>query len=105
MFDKLTENHPLLYTNYPMQIKEYLAGGLTDNQLKIRVNNPNGTLAYYKQRFEMTHQIKYKIKALINYFRFYLHARHNHTSLIEPFYKASIWVAPLGWFMWVKDRY
>ena len=105
LFDKLTENHPLLYTNYPMQIKEYLAGGLTDNQLKIRVNSPNGTLAYYKQRFEMTHQIKYKIKALINYFRFYLHARHNHTSLIEPFYKASIWVAPLGWFMWVKDRY
>lgn len=104
LFDILTEKHPLLYTNYPMQVKEYLAGGLTDNQLKIRVKSPNGTLAYYKQRFKMTHLFKYKVKALINYFRFYLHASHNHAVLVEPFFKTSILVAPLGWIMWLKDE-
>jgi len=104
LFDKLTEFHPLLYTNYPMQIKEYLSGGLTDNQLNIRVMSPNGTLAYYKQRFFMSQNLLYKIKALINYYRFYLHARHNHASLAEPFMKYSLLVIPLAWIMWMKEK-
>lgn len=104
LFDKLTEKHPLLYTNYPMQVKEYLVGGLTDNQLKIRIKSPNGSLAYYKQRFKMTRIFLYRIKALINYFRFYLHARHNHAILVEPFFKTSILVAPIAWVMWLKDE-
>ena len=87
-----------------MQVKEYLAGGLTENQLKIRIKSPNGTLAYYKQRFKMTHLFKYKVKALINYFRFYLHASHNHAVLVEPFFKTSILAAPLGWVIWLRDE-
>ena len=104
LFDKLTAKHPLLYTNYPMQVKESLAGGLTENQLKIRVKSPNGTLAYYKQRFLMTKSLRYKIKALINYSRFYLHASHNHSVLVESFFKTSLLVAPLGWLMWMRDE-
>lgn len=104
VFDIITDRYSLLYTNYPMQVKEYLKGGLTDNQLKIRVKSPNGTLAYYKQRFKMTHIFIYKVKALINYFRFYLHAYYNHAILVEPFFKTSILVAPLGWVMWLKDE-
>lgn len=104
VFDRLTEFHPLLYTNFPMQVKEYLAGGLTDNQLKIRVNSPNGTLAYYKQRCQMTKIWKYKIKALINYSRFYIHAKKNKSVLKEPLYKKSLWIFPIGYLMYLKDK-
>lgn len=104
VFDRLTEFHPLLYTNFPMQVKEYLAGGLTDNQLKIRVNSPNGTLAYYKQRYQMTKIWKYKIKALINYSRFYIHAKKNKSVLKEPLYKKSLWIFPIGYLMYLKDK-
>lgn len=104
VFDKLTENHPLLYTNFSMQIKEYLAGGLTDNQLKIRVNSPNGTLAYYKQRHQLSKIWKYRIKALINYGRFYIHAQKNKSVLVEPFYRKSLWVLPIGYLMYLKDK-
>lgn len=104
LFDKLTEKYPLLYTNYPMQVKEYLPGGLTDNMVRIRVNSPNGALAYYKQRYKMSHLFIYKIKALINYYRFYLHACRNNANLIEPFLKMAILVAPMGWLMWMRDK-
>ena len=104
VFDRLTEFHPLLYTNFPMQVKEYLAGGLTDNQLKIRVNSPNGTLAYYKQRYQMTKIWKYKIKALVNYSRFYIHAKKNKSVLKEPLYKKSLWIFPIGYLMYLKDK-
>ena len=104
LFDKLTECHPLLYTNFPMQIKDYLPGGLTDSMLKIRIKSPNGTLHYYKQRYKMTRKPLYKVKALVNYFRFYLHAKHNNAKLVEPFLMVSLLVAPLGWLMWVKEK-
>ena len=66
LFDQLTLEHKLLYTNFPMQVKEYLPGGLTDNQTKIRVESPNGTLAYYRLRYKLSKKYVYKIKALIN---------------------------------------
>ena len=62
LFDQLTSTYKLLYTNYPMQVKEYLPGGLTDNQTKIRIQSPNGTLAYYKLRYYMSRKIIYKLK-------------------------------------------
>lgn len=105
LFDKLTIKHKLLYTNFPMQIKEYLPGGLTDTMLRIRVNSPNGSLLYYKQRSILSNKINYKVKALINYYRFYLHAKANKKTLVNPFYKTSLLVAPLGLIMWVRDTY
>ena len=86
-----------------MQVKEYLPGGLTDNQLKIRVNSPNGTLAYYRQRFKLTHSFKYRVKALINYSRFYIHAKKNKKVLVEPLLKKSLWVYPLGFIFYIND--
>lgn len=103
LFDQLTLKHKLLYTNYPMQVKEYLPGGLTDNQTKIRINSPNGTLAYYKLRFHISRKIIYKIRALINYCRFLIHAKKNHAELLEPILWQSILVYPLSYVLYLRD--
>lgn len=103
IFDQLTLKNKLLYTNLQMQIKEYLPGGLTDNQTKIRIESPNGTLAYYKQRAKLSRKFFCKIKALINYSRFYIHARKNGVRLNEPILKISYFFYPLGLIMWLKD--
>ena len=104
LFDKLTSKHKLLYTNYPMQVKEYLPGGLTDNQTKIRIQSPNGTLAYYKLRYYMSRKIIYKLKALINYNRFLLHTRGTNVVLVEPILKFSYSVLPISVLLYLKDK-
>lgn len=103
LFDELTSQKKLLYTNLPMQVKEYLPGGLTDNQTKIRIQSPNGTLAYYKLRYHLSRKILYKIKALINYNRFLIHAKKNHSDLVAPVLNISYLVYPLSLILYYKD--
>ena len=51
---------------------EYQQGGLTDKIFKIRKESPNSTLLYYKELYE-TKDVNnlVRIKALINFWRFY----------------------------------
>lgn len=72
--DALTTQYPLLYINDILMGKEYLGGGLTDNILRIRVNNPISTCMYYEQRIRLTKNLKFKCKAVINFLRFSYHA-------------------------------
>lgn len=95
LFDQLTQKHKLLYTNFPLQVKQYLQGGLTDRQTEIRIQSPNATLAYYLQRFKLTNVLKYRIKALLNYGRFLIHAQLRHKKLYQPIYKYVYGVYPL----------
>lgn len=70
MFDEITTKMPLVYTNVPMQVKQYMRGGLTDNQLKIRIESPKGCESYYFNRSKLCKGFKYKLKAIINRQRF-----------------------------------
>ncbi len=103
LFDKLTSSYKLLYSNKPIQVKEYLSGGLTDNQLKIRIENPRGTLAYYKQRYFLSSDLMHKIKALINYSRFSLHTLMSRRKIQDHFFKVSLIVSPLGMLFYAID--
>lgn len=51
-------------------IGEYLEGGLTDNNFKIRKKSPESTLLFYKELQEMPVPFVQKIRANINYWRF-----------------------------------
>lgn len=103
LFDQLTLKNKLLYTNLPMQVKEYLPGGLTDNQTKIRIESPNGTLAYYRLRYLLSRKFIYKLKALINYSRFLIHAKKNKKKLVEPVLYRSYLVVPIALLLYCND--
>ncbi|MGN1275396.1 MAG: glycosyltransferase family A protein, partial [Floccifex sp.] len=104
IFDKLTLEHPLLYTNFPIQEKEYLAGGLTSKIVQIRINSINGTLHYYNNRFYNSKTLLYKIKALINYNRFLLHAKTRNMKILVRVKKKYIIMMPLGFCLYLKDK-
>lgn len=70
LFDTLTKRHPLIYTNCVLMKKIYLKGGLTDNQLKIRIESPRGTEAYYYRRSKLSCDVLHRLKAVINRQRF-----------------------------------
>lgn len=75
VFDKLTRDFPLLYSNVPLIYKEFQADGLTSKEPGLRIHNIIGTLHYYQQRVSISTSLRGKIKAMINLNRFYFHYR------------------------------
>ena len=80
VFDALTKEFPILYTNALLMGKEYLKNGMTDRAVSLRLKNVKGTLMYYKQRVNLTETYFGKLKAKINYVRFQLHAGEKITK-------------------------
>lgn len=62
------------FVNKILCIKEYQEGGLSDNSLKLRINNPRGTMYYYNQSMEIAATPKKRMRSAINYMRFCYHA-------------------------------
>lgn len=80
VFDKLTKQNKLYYTNVVLMVKDFQKGGLTDNEPLIRINSLNGTLYYYKQRHEIANSFFGKVKSIVNYYRFCFHKRRGQQS-------------------------
>lgn len=72
IFDVMSKGNRFIYENVPLMVKKFYPGGLTDNQLKIRIESPKGCYLYYKQRYQLTTGILHKTKARLNKIRFYL---------------------------------
>ena len=104
LFDKLTSVYKVKYINKVLMVKEYLVGGLTDNQLKIRLDSIQGTIYYYNQRIKLSHRLRGRLKASINYSRFCLH--NNEYRRIyksnSPF--VTICVLPIAIIMILNDK-
>ncbi|WP_373598232.1 glycosyltransferase family A protein [Paraclostridium bifermentans] len=104
LFDKLTSEKKIKYFNDILMVKEYLEGGLTDHQLKIRIDSINGTKTYYNQRMNLSQMKKAKIKATINHSRFCIHDK-SIKEVLDCKYKCLALVTfPLALGMYFKDK-
>lgn len=102
LFDEMSTKYPLVYTNVQMMIKKYLPNGLTDNQLKIRMQCPMGCEAYYYKRRKICKGFRNKFKAEINRQRFGRYAKS------RPYRKVDIYkilAIPVAWLISIKDRH
>lgn len=104
LFDKLTSKFKLMYINEILMVKEYLIGGLTDNQLKIRIDNIKGTKFYYKQRIKLSKYKKAKFKASINYCRFCLHDKNLRECFVSSNKILMIFSLPFAVSIFIKDK-
>ena len=101
LFDEMSCNYPFVYTNIHMMVKKFLPGGLTDTQLRIRMQCPRGCEAYYYKRKKLCKGFKHKLKAAINRQRFARYAGSvpkRETDIYE------VIAAPIAWAMSIKDR-
>ena len=102
LFDELTLKYPLIYTDCVMMKKVFLKGGLTDNNLKIRIRSPRGTEEYYYRRSKMCVGFINRLKATINRQRFSFWICEN-----RPHRKVNIYeilARPLSIAMYLNDR-
>ena len=100
LFDTMSLEHPFVYTNEVLMVKEYLDGGLTANGLRIRIKSPIGAVQYYSKRVERSKGIA-KIKARINKVRF------NYWLSDEDKVKLSFadcLIVPFAFIMYKRDK-
>lgn len=101
LFDSMSKKYPFIYTNIQMMIKNYLPGGLTDNQLRIRVFSPNGTEAYYRKRKELSENFLSILKATINRQRFSFWCKRKIEKKKDIY---EIVASPMSYLMYLKDK-
>jgi glycosyltransferase involved in cell wall biosynthesis len=104
----------------------YHADGLSAQSLRIRIDNPKGTLLFYKEEIEGDLPLSGALREAANYVRFSLHARHgtdktgssemvircatdkiteSEPASLSPPAKRLIHVArPAGYLAWCRDR-
>lgn len=90
------------YTDCVMMKKVFLRGGLTDNNLKCRVESPRGTEEYYFRRSKICKGFTHRLKATINRqrFAFWIEVDRPHRKL--DFYE--ILAKPFSSMLFFKER-
>ena len=66
------------------KLRRYIpqTGGLSTHSTSIRVHNPVGTSLYYRELMHLDISLKNRIKAIVNYVRFSLHAHEPVNSIV-----------------------
>lgn len=96
IWNRISQKYKMYFFNEVIYFREYLPGGLTSKIFEIRKKSPNATLIYYKELFENRNvSVIFRIRALINFWRFYYSADlscyfgnkpiSNINFLIKPF--------------------
>ncbi len=102
LFDEMSIQHPFVYSNITMMVKEYLPGGLSDNGLKIRIESPNGAEAYYFKRRQLCKGLWHKFRATINRQRFSYWIKQNRPRRKMSGYE--FFAKPISFVFYLKDR-
>lgn len=104
--DLVAMKYKTRFVNKIFCVKEYQEGGLSDNSLKLRVNNPKGTIYYYNQSMEISESYKKRMRSAINYMRFCYHAGMGTGEAVSGAKNkgmAMVAAAP-AWTMYLKDK-
>ena len=80
---------------------DYFPDGLTKKITKIRMQSPVASTICYKELTEAVVPLIIKVRASINYWRFWLCPSKERKKCIKPYW---IWTLPLGWLMHLNDK-
>lgn len=105
LWNRIAQKYSLLFTNKGFYITQYLAGGLTDNIIKIRMKSPQASMTHYAELASYKIPLIQKIKATINFWRFAfceasgsIYKRWRRVNFF-----ISLFALPIGYFMHSRD--
>ena len=105
VWNRLSLKYKTRFINEPLRIFEALEGGLTANNVTIRMKSPRGASLHY---FELTAlPVGYirRAKAAINYVRFSLHGKLFKPLIGNAFKSLLIFIlVPAGGIFYMSDR-
>lgn len=97
---RIAQKYKLHCFNKVIYLRDYLEGGLTDHIVKIRMESPVASCMTYSEMLNYDIPLMQKVKAAINYWRFYQHPRCHGVKV------AWCWhlLRPLGLAMQMRDK-
>ncbi|MBB1551569.1 MAG: glycosyltransferase family 2 protein [Prevotella sp.] len=103
VWNRIARKYTLYFFNQVVYYRDYLDGGLTSKIVKIRMKSPIASTICYGEMLDLDIPIKSKIKAAINYWRFYLCIKNKSKAEKKI---APLWICllPAGLIFHIKDR-
>ena len=103
VWNRIARKYTLYFFNQVVYYRDYLDGGLTSKIVKIRMKSPIASTICYGEMLDLDIPIKSKIKAAINYWRFYLCIKNKSKAEKKI---APLWISllPVGLIFHIKDR-
>ena len=103
VWNRIARKYTLYFFNQVVYYRDYLDGGLTSKIVKIRMKSPIASTICYGEMLDLDIPIKSKIKAAINYGRFYLCIKNKSKAEKKI---APLWICllPVGLIFHIKDR-
>lgn len=101
LWNRIATKYKLRYFNQPIYMVEYQSTGLTASIIRIRMRSPIASMMTYSDLVKMPYPILYKLRAAINYWRFW--CCHQRGKTYPHIDKRWIWTFPLGYVLHLAD--
>ena len=102
IWNRISKKYKLLFFNNVVYYRDYLEGGLTSKIIKIRMESPIASTICYGEMLDFEIPFSSKIKAAINYWRFYFCIK-NKSNIRKILSALWFFLFPIGWLFHVKD--
>ena len=85
IWNRISKEYNMFFFNKTIYLCEYQNDGLSKQNYRIRKNSPNATLLYYKELYS-NYNVGYyfKMRSLINFWRFYFFCYSSRTIITIP---------------------
>lgn len=102
---KIALRYKLRYFSQPVIFTDYYPDGLTALGVKKRVYSPQTTLVTYSELSKMDIPVRYRIKFMINFWRFFFCDEQNSWRIkIKMMDLYTVIFFPLGYFLYLIDH-
>lgn len=103
VFNRIAKHYIFRYFYEKIYVCEYHDDGLTASIVKVRMNSPKISVLYYSELFDTCIPLLQKIKASINYWRFFF-CMSNYENFARINIKGTIFL-PIGYVFHLKDKF
>ena len=103
LWNRIARKYKLYCFKEIIYLRDYLEGGLTDKIIEIRMKSPIATTMCYGEMLDLHIPIKDRIKAAINYWRFYF-CIEEKSKIRKRINLLWVGLLPIGWAFHVKDH-
>ena len=100
VWNRISDKYIMRYFNEKIYFCEYRNDGLTASIVKVRMQSPTASTMYYSELIKKDIPFKQKIKASINYWRFYFFKLKVNKPKISFAWRLTM---PIGYVMHIND--